>query len=100
MSEYICTADYCPYRDPLIYYCNSPVEYCHFSPEEHCQFRKKSLGYDFYKTLIEKPQKMTNADRIRSMSDKELAEFLEIETDTYYRYGNSWLGWLKETEWR
>ena len=36
-------------------------------------------------------RKPTNADRIRAMSDEELAEWLE---DHCYQYG--WLDWLKQ----
>lgn len=57
-----------------------------------------------------KPKTMTNADRIRSMTDEELAEwFIRIQYDIsdYYCGGHSceptlptgkesWLGWLKQ----
>jgi len=57
-----------------------------------------------------KPQKQTNADRIRAMTDEELAEwFIKIQDDVadYYDGGhavapelptmkNSWLEWLKQ----
>ena len=57
-----------------------------------------------------KPQKQTNADRIRAMTDEELAEwFIRIQYDVsdYYCGGHSceptlptgeesWLGWLKQ----
>jgi len=35
---------------------------------------------------------ITNADRIRSMTDEELAEFLEAHC---FQYG--WLDWLRQT---
>ena len=57
-----------------------------------------------------KPQKQTNADRIRAMSDEELAEFIAYSTSCetcVVRKGGSdechntncstaWLDWLKE----
>lgn len=57
-----------------------------------------------------KPPKQTNADRIRAMTDEELAEwFIKIQYDVsdYYCGGHSceptlptgkesWLGWLKQ----
>ena len=59
-----------------------------------------------------KPRKpITNADRIRAMTDEELAEFMALNTDCYYcrakdndrcaslattPCGDIWLGWLKE----
>lgn len=52
-------------------------------------------GYDQYKG-----KKTTNADRIRAMSDEELAELL-YETETQYipinlSVENDWLDWLKQ----
>jgi hypothetical protein len=45
-----------------------------------------------------KPQ--TNADRIRAMTDEELAEWLESLTTssgwTFLLFGKSWLDWLKQ----
>lgn len=38
-----------------------------------------------------KEKRMTNADRIRAMTDEELAEWLEAHC---YQYG--WLDWLKQ----
>lgn len=43
----------------------------------------------------EEPKPITNADRIRSMSDEELADFLD-ETDSVYWDRQTWLDWLKE----
>lgn len=38
----------------------------------------------------------TNADRIRRMTDKELAEFMRSVCDTWYIDTNqNWLSWLK-----
>lgn len=39
---------------------------------------------------------ITNADRIRAMSDEELAEYLRWHNDLYSRNGMDWLDWLKE----
>lgn len=42
---------------------------------------------------------MTNGDRIRSMTDEELADYLRYHSDSYARYDMDWLDWLKqETE--
>ena len=41
--------------------------------------------------IVNDKLKRTNADRIRSMTDEELAEFLEAHC---FQYG--WLDWLKE----
>jgi hypothetical protein len=44
---------------------------------------------------IEKPK--TNADRIRSMTDEELAEFLSVKMLAEVVHGwKSWLDWLKQ----
>ena len=58
-----------------------------------------------------KPKKMTNADRIRTMTDEELAEFMchNVSNGTincafcaaeeFCHMGhNGWLGWLKQEE--
>ena len=44
---------------------------------------------------------MTNADRIRAMTDKDLAEWIvhKTEGNGFDRYGevvNAWLNWLKQ----
>ena len=44
---------------------------------------------DFCLNYVRKPQ--TNADRIRAMTDEELAKWLE---DHCYQYG--WLDWLRQ----
>ena len=41
---------------------------------------------------------MTNADKIRRMSDKELAEHLNYICDQYYAPDNGWLDWLQEDD--
>lgn len=63
--------------------------------------------YDFL-VQYEPPQPKTNADRLRSMSDEELADkFEEIQLKTVKAYGNDdlllkgelkkyWLDWLKQ----
>ena len=43
----------------------------------------------------QEPVNPTNADRIRSMSDEELAEELRLWGDGVWTY-EDWLGWLKE----
>ena len=65
--------------------------------------------YDFL-VQYEPPQPQTNADRIRSMTDEELAEWLDTITAKAQAYGyecadscpndcplpENWLDWLKE----
>lgn len=41
--------------------------------------------------LVRKMKKQSNADRIRAMTDEELAEWLEAHC---YQYG--WLDWLRK----
>ena len=40
----------------------------------------------------------TNADRIRAMSNEELAEYLHYICDQYYEPDNGWLDWLKKSD--
>ena len=79
MSNYICYIR-CPYRQPSGY-CGSTGGY------ETCQYRQLH-------------SKKTNADRIRSMRDGELANFFDgIETKAYmseYRGVLGWLEWLQQ----
>lgn len=45
----------------------------------------------------EERKPITNADRIRSMSDEELAEFLSVQMVAEVVHGwKSWLDWLKQ----
>lgn len=45
-----------------------------------------------------KPVKTTNADRIRAMTDEELAEFLAwVDFGRNYPGDKTWLDWLKAT---
>lgn len=45
--------------------------------------------------LVRKMQKKTNADRIRAMTDEELAEYLcRVENADSYAF--DWLYWLKQ----
>lgn len=39
---------------------------------------------------------MTNADRIRAMTDEELADYLRYYSDSYARYDMDWLDWLRQ----
>ena len=54
------------------------------------------VGYDELKTLF-RPIKQTNADRIRSMTDEELAKFLTTFNNTFgeeYEGESSCVDWL------
>lgn len=44
------------------------------------------------------PKPITNADRIRSMTDEELATFCFRICDSYYKSHQYWLDWLKGTK--
>ena len=46
--------------------------------------------------IVGKPQKQTNADRIRSMSDEELLGFLYWDADGSGKTQKEWLDWLKQ----
>jgi len=67
----------------------------------------KALKYDrnqyergYHDGRMYTPPNPTNADRIRAMTDEELARFLYIKTceDGYPQFDNipSWLDWLKQ----
>ena len=81
MSDYICPYT-CSYRT------NSG--FCgHTGGWERCQYRQlrqPNTVVGYVPSLIK-----TNSDRIRSMTDEELAEWLEAHC---YQYG--WLDWLRE----
>ena len=85
MSEPICKE--CMHRE----YCNRSDINFHPKPE----VVPPVLQCDSFKTA-----KITNADRIRSMTDEELARFLYIKTceDGYPQFDNipRWLEWLKQ----
>ena len=61
-----------------------------------------NAGLDCFELRYEDPpQPQTNADRIRAMSDEELAEFLDDVRDgwgcSYYpHFVEDWLDWLKQ----
>lgn len=72
-----------------------------------CPFKKQCCGYDveyfvegsecdeFNKQLLTQPP--TNADRIREMSDEELAEFLSTKlNDDFYDWPDLTLQWLQQ----
>lgn len=52
---------------------------------------------DFARKLIDHAKTQTNADRIRAMSDEELAEWM-AECNAYRENANAsqWLPWLKQ----
>ena len=55
---------------------------------------------DFARRLIDHAKPVTNADRIRAMTDDELAEFFEkvenaVGNDNRL-FRNGWLDWLKQ----
>lgn len=58
----------------------------------------EQLGYD-PDPPYSVPKPTTNADRIRSMSDEELAHFLEMEAGRFVSFyptpAKTWLDWLR-----
>lgn len=54
-----------------------------------------SLPFEAYLKSVKKPK--TNADRIRAMTDEELAEWLDNNTCRFPIY-KDWLDWLKKEE--
>jgi hypothetical protein len=38
----------------------------------------------------------TRADKLRAMSDEELADYLRYYSDSYARYDMDWLDWLRQ----
>jgi hypothetical protein len=78
---------------------------------KECKFKAAPLGDSTYcnkqKRIVYatgcnygEPKRKTNADRIRAMSDEELAEYLFIKTceDGFPQFTmkNDWLDWLKQ----
>lgn len=55
---------------------NTVIIYQKSNTKEHLSVMEKD--YDLIRKFIEESKKKTNADRIRNMSDEELAEFLDI----------------------
>lgn len=85
---------------------------CPYDGEETCK-EMREHGECFYEGTFERVkyddcqyriQHITNADRIRSMADNELAEFLDSIVQDWHqgtaqigdRIIDSWLNWLKE----
>jgi hypothetical protein len=63
----------------------------------HCVFEKtESNCRGCFEGSHYKPKPVTNADRIRSMTDEELADYLRYYSDSYARYDMDWLDWLKQ----
>ena len=71
-------------------------KHCRDCAESNCEIRiDDEVICDHYK-----PKPQTNADRIRTMSDEELAEWVWGAETAGRAYGprgkNAWLDWLKE----
>ena len=62
---------------------------------ENCSMESKECQ-GCKQNAVDKYTRMTNADRIRSMSDEELAEWFSTVTDDVLR-GSTWSkdGWMK-----
>lgn len=66
--------------------------------EPYCERHSKWIGdtllcSEWEMVSVSKPQ--TNADRIRAMTDEELADFLD-KTDPVYWNRQTWLDWLRQ----
>lgn len=92
-------------KTPTIIYTDNPYPIC-----ENCIFVDEPLEKDpcrecnraflaqrIKPNFVSKHKPKTNADRIRTMSDKELARFLTYQTESCLSAdGNGWLDWLKQ----
>ena len=68
---------------------------CKLCKYENCSMESKECQ-GCKQNAVDKYTRMTNADRIRSMSDEELAEWFSTVTDDVIR-GSTWSkdGWMK-----
>lgn len=74
------------------------VEYvnCQNCGNKDCSRYGKGYGYTFCNCYVHQ-KKITNADRIRCMSDEELAlYFAEMATEDIYDDPGAWLVWLQK----
>ena len=72
---------------------------CKFRAADGECLRERAFPYKEY--CVDGPcthyTSITNADRIRAMTDEELAKFLCEQTESYLSgAGNYWLDWLKQ----
>ena len=75
---------------------NRPTTIC-----DRCkEYARCCLNYDGDNCRKSRTVEPTNADRIRSMTDEELAEYLYVKTceDGYPQFTsrNDWLEWLRQ----
>lgn len=86
-----------PMNDPNKYGTWQEGIFDEYKPIDKLMERREKYADKAHFTVVENPK--TNADRIRSMSDEELAMFLQ---DIFYISGNNdtshgwWLDWLKQ----
>lgn len=70
---------------------NKPITLC-----DRCkEYARCCLTYDGYNCRRSRTVEPTNADRIRSMDDYDLAIFLE-NVSCKYTDTESWMDWLKQ----
>lgn len=66
---------------------------------QNCKNNPYATGADGVMAVVNHLRKhvepQTNGDKIRSMTDEELADYLRWHNDSYSRYGMDWLDWLK-----
>lgn len=78
---------------------DAPQKFC-INCKSHCVWAGKD-GEPEHKKCLVGYTPITNADRIRSMSDEELAKWIAFETegigfDSFEEFEKGWLEWLKE----
>ena len=63
----------------------------------HCVFEKTEANCrGCFEGSHYKPKPLTNADRIRAMTDEELCSFLYWDADGSGKAKQEWLDWLKQ----
>ena len=86
--------DYNPSKDPRLINCKTECG------NERCFAKRYGLFAEKTCPNFVEPRLQTNADRIRAMTDEELAEFLETLCPSYNwtlaLNGMTWFGWLKQ----
>ena len=82
--------DYNPSKDPRLINCKTECG------NDKCYARRYGLFAEKTCPNFVEPKPITNADRIRAMSDEELADYLRYYSDSYARYDMDWLDWLKQ----
>lgn len=87
-------SEYNPSKDPRLINCKTECG------NERCFAKRYGLFAEKTCPNFKEPMPLTNADRIRSMTDEELAEWVWGAETAGRAYGprgkQSWLNWLKQ----